>query len=95
MTPLETEANPNIRVGPLRWGRPSAFPPVSRYPSMFFGASCYGFSHRAFLSFAELIEAGHGDVLHNRAEAALKCSKCGSKKLAVTLHGVGMSAPEA
>ena len=21
MTPLETEANPNIRVGPLRWGR--------------------------------------------------------------------------
>ena len=22
MTPLETEANPNIRVGPLRWGRP-------------------------------------------------------------------------
>ena len=25
MTPLETEANPNIRVGPLRWGRPVAF----------------------------------------------------------------------
>ena len=24
MTPLETEANPNIRVGPLRWGRPIA-----------------------------------------------------------------------
>ncbi len=23
MTPLETEANPNIRVGPLRWGRPA------------------------------------------------------------------------
>jgi branched-chain amino acid transport system ATP-binding protein len=23
MTPLETEANPNIRVGPLRWGRPT------------------------------------------------------------------------
>ena len=23
MTPLETEADPNIRVGPLRWGRPS------------------------------------------------------------------------
>ena len=22
MTPLETEANPNIWVGPLRWGRP-------------------------------------------------------------------------
>ena len=22
MTPLETEANPKIRVGPLRWGRP-------------------------------------------------------------------------
>jgi len=22
MTPLETEADPNIRVGPLRWGRP-------------------------------------------------------------------------
>ena len=22
MTPLETEANPNIQVGPLRWGRP-------------------------------------------------------------------------
>ena len=24
MTPLETEANPNIRVGPLRWGRPGS-----------------------------------------------------------------------
>ena len=24
MTPLETEANPNIRVGPLRWGRPES-----------------------------------------------------------------------
>jgi len=23
MTPLETEADPNIRVGPLRWGRPA------------------------------------------------------------------------
>ena len=23
MTPLKTEANPNIQVGPLRWGRPS------------------------------------------------------------------------
>ena len=73
----------------------SAFPPVSRYPSMFFGASCYGCSHRAFVSFAELIEAGHGDVPYDRAKAALKCSKCGSKKLAVTLHGVGVRAPEA
>ena len=24
MTPLESEANPNIWVGPLRWGRPMA-----------------------------------------------------------------------
>ena len=23
MTPLESEANPNIWVGPLRWGRPA------------------------------------------------------------------------
>jgi len=22
MAPLETEANPNIRIGPLRWGKP-------------------------------------------------------------------------
>ena len=28
MTPLETEANPNIRVGPLRWGRPRGTGPV-------------------------------------------------------------------
>ncbi len=28
MTPLETEANPNIRVGPLRWGRPERFTSV-------------------------------------------------------------------
>ena len=24
MTPLETEADPNIQVGPLRWGKPQA-----------------------------------------------------------------------
>ena len=26
MTPLKTEANPNIQVGPLRWGRPDIVP---------------------------------------------------------------------
>lgn len=62
---------------------------------MFFGASCYGCSHRAFVSFAKLIEAGHGDVPYDRAKAALKCSKCGGKKLAVTLHGVGVKSPDA
>ena len=29
MTPLDTEANPNIQVGPLRWGRPVASPNVA------------------------------------------------------------------
>ena len=30
MTPLETEADPNIRVGPLRWVRPDgSLPSVS------------------------------------------------------------------
>ena len=62
---------------------------------MFFGASCYDCSHRAFVSFAKLIEAGCGDMPYDRAKAALKCSKCGSKKLAVTLHGVGVKSLEA
>ena len=47
------------------------------------------------MSFAQLIEAGHGDMPYDRAKAALKCSKCGSKKLAVTLHGVGVKSPDA
>ena len=35
MTPLETEANPNIRVGPLRWGRPKpTFCSVSKEPTL-------------------------------------------------------------
>jgi DNA-directed RNA polymerase subunit RPC12/RpoP len=62
---------------------------------MFFGASCYDCSHRAFVSFAKLIEAGYGDMPYDRAKAALKCSKCGRKKLAVTLHGVGVKSLEA
>jgi hypothetical protein len=36
-------------------------------------------------------------LFHNQGvyKAALKCSKCGSKKLAVKLHGVGVKSLEA
>ena len=35
MTPLKTEANPNIQVGPLRWGRPPAKATVKKHATKF------------------------------------------------------------
>ena len=69
----------------------TSFPPLSKFPGMFFHASCYNCKHADFVHFSKLMREGYGDGPYNQVMQALKCSKCGGKHLAVTLHGAGVS----
>jgi len=57
---------------------------------MFIVASRYRCSHRAFVSSDQLIE-----LTTVTCRATAQRQRCGNKKLAVTLHGVGVKSPDA
>ena len=70
----------------------TTFPPLSKFPGMFFHASCYNCGHADFVHFSKLVREGYRDVRHSKAMKPLSCSQCESKKLSVTLHGAGVRA---
>ena len=71
--------------------RVSTFPTISESRSMFFGAACSDCRHTRFVPFERLARDGYGDVPYDQVMRRLKCSKCGGKKLSVTVHGTGVS----
>ena len=71
--------------------RVSTFPTISECRSMFFGAACSDCRHTGFVPFEQLARDGYGDVPYDQVWRRLKCSKCGGKKLSVTVHGTGVS----
>ena len=75
--------------------RVSTIPTISECRSMFFGAVCSDCRHTGFVLFEQLAQDGYCDVPYDQVMRRLKCSKCGSKKLSVTVHGTGVSPPVA
>ena len=73
--------------------RVSTFPTISECRSMFFGAACSHCRHTGFVPFEQLAQDGYGDVSYDQVMRRLKCSKCGSKRLSVTVHGTVVSPP--
>ena len=49
----------------------------------------------ALSPFEQLAQDGYSDVPYDQVMRWLKCSKCGGRKLSVTLHGNGVSPPDA
>lgn len=70
----------------------TTFPPLSKFPGMFFHASCYNCGHADFIHFSKLVREGYGDMPYDRVMKALSCSNCSNKNLSVTLHGAGVNA---
>ena len=73
--------------------RVSTIPTISECRSMFFGAVCSDCRHTGFVLFEQLAQDGYGDVPYDQVMLWLKCSKCESKRLSVTVHGTGVSPP--
>ena len=71
----------------------STFPTISECRSLFFGAACSNCRHTGLVPFEQLAQDGYGDVPYDQVMRRLKCSKCGGKKLSVTVHGTGVSPP--
>ena len=71
--------------------RVSKFPTISECLRLIFGAAYSDCQRTGFVPFEQLAEDGHGDVPYDQVMRRLKCSKCGGKKLSVTLHGTGVS----
>ena len=71
----------------------TAFPTISECRSMFFGAACSDCRDTGFVSFEQLAHDGYSDVPYDQVMRRLKCSKCGGKRLSVTVHGTGVSPP--
>ena len=72
----------------------STFPTISECRSLFVGAGCSDCQHTGFVPFEQLAQDGHGNVPYDQVMRRLKCSKCGSKRLSVTVHGTGVSPPD-
>ena len=73
--------------------RVSTFPTISESPSLFFGAAFSDCRHTGLVPFEQQAEDGYGDVPYDQVMRRLKCSKCGGKKLSMTVHGTGVSPP--
>ena len=58
---------------------------------MFFGAARSDCRHTGFVPFERLAQDGHGEVPYDQVMRRLKCSKCGGKRLSVTVHGTVVS----
>ena len=54
---------------------------------MFFGAACSDCRHTGFVPLERLGQDGHGEVPYDQVMRRPKCSKCGRKRLSVTVHG--------
>ena len=71
--------------------RVSTFPTISECRSMFFGAACSDCRHTGFVPFEQLAQDDYGHVPYDQVMRRLKCSKCGGKRLSVTVYGTGVS----
>ena len=48
----------------------TTFPPLSKFPGMFFHATCYNCKHADFVHFSKLIREGYGDMPFNEVMKA-------------------------